>query len=428
MTRASRLLSICLVLAVPGCASVGGSTKKQEVDAWAADSKQAIAEGAPQADAELAEDLRNHRERSAKVIAMHAEQAKTSNDVILGKTGFGNLAPAPLSTHIAFIQKHGLMPTPVPYEERRRGKFFGAPSDKAMKTMQTKAHKDKQFAEQVRIAIPTVDAIGAYLLKEQEGTLGVSWTTELTTMMLAARVVAFENQFEAKASEELLGEVALLMSQRDQARLQMATHTAMLATFEGVAHGGDPEAVMELAKASNEQIDQAPEVTTQTAREFVDELSDKSLDIAASLEATMRVAHGDEVYERHYQSELVRALAEIEKAEAEASLVKMIDDAQKQAHMTLVQEKAASVQERLTERAKSLGLEKAEQILGKLPFGSQIVAGIKALRELRNGNPREALLAAIEAVPSGPIKEGMKTATALGFAAEKAIKNRRRRG
>jgi hypothetical protein len=293
--------------------------------------------------------------------------------------------------------------------------------------MQAK-YKDAKFVEQSRITMPTFDALGAYLLKEQEGTMGVSWSTELAAMQYAAEIIAFEHMYETEASDALIGELAAMMSLRDQARMQMATHTAMLATFEGVVHGGDAKAVMELAAASKKQIAEPPQVTAETARKFAADVGEQSLDIAASLEATMRAAHGDEVYERHYQRELVATLGEIEKAEDEASLYDMVDDAQKQARMQEIKERAKTVGARLTERAKSLGLEKAEQIISKLPFGSQIVSGIKALRELRNGNPRGALLAAIEAVPSGPIKEGMKTATTLGFAAEKMIKERRRRG
>ena len=428
MTRRICSLAVCLTLVGPGCAAFGGkSTKGQEVDNWAAESKQAIAEGAPQEDAKITERLRHHLESAEKIIAQHSEQAMTSNDVILGVAGFNGLEPAPFDEHIAFIRKHGLMLTPVPPQDWRKGKFFEKTSKENMAKMQAKA-KDTKFMAQVRVALPTLDALGAFLLKEQEGTTAVSWTTELNAMMYAAEIVAFENKFETKASEELMGELAAMMAVRDQARLQMATHTAMLAAFEGVARGGDPKAVKDLAAASKKQINERPEVPAQTARDFADELGKQSLDIAASLEATMRAAHGDEVYERNFQRELVRTLGEIEKAEDEASLYDMVDEAQKQARMTLMREKAASVQQRLTERAKSLGLQKAEQIISKLPFGSQIIAGITALRELRAGNPRAALVAAIDAVPAGPIKEGMKTATNIGFAAEKMIKDRKRRG
>jgi hypothetical protein len=428
MTRRLYSCALCLSLVVPGCAAFGGkSTKQQEMDQWGADSKAAIAEGAEQQDAKLVERLQHHRESAEKIIAQHAEQAMTSNDVILGVTGFNGLEPTAFDKHVAFIRKHGLMLTPVPSEEWRRGKFFEKSSKENMAKMQAKA-KDAKFMAQVRVALPTLDALGAFLLKEQEGTTGVSWSTELAAMQYAAEIVAFENKFETKASEELLGELSAMMAIRDQARLQMATHTAMLATFAGVVGGGDAKAVMDLAAASKKQLGERSEVSAQTAREFADELGKESLDIAASLEATMRAAHGDEVYERHFQRELVRTLGEIEKAEDEASLYDMVDDVQKQARMALIRERAASVQQRLTERAKSLGLQKAEQIISKLPFGSQIVAGITALRELRNGNPRAALVAAIEAVPSGPIKEGMKTATNIGFAAEKMIKDRKRRG
>ncbi len=428
MTRRVLSFALCLTVAAPGCALFGGkSTKRQEVDKWAADSKSAIAEGAAEEDAKLVERLRHHRDSSEKIIAQHAEQAMTSNDVILGVTGFNGLEPSPFDQQVAFLRKHGLMLTPVPSDQWRRGKFFEPTSKENMAKMQAKA-KDTKFMAQARVTLPTLDALGAYLLKEAEGTTAVSWTSELIAMMYAAEIVAFENKFETKASDELLGELSAMMAIRDQARLQMATHTALLAAFSGVANGGDPKAVMELAAASKKQINDRPVVSAETARAFADELGKQSLDIAASLESMMRAAQGDEVYERHFQSELVRTLKEIEKAEDEASLYDMIDDAQKQAHMTLMREKAASVQQRLTERAKSLGLQKAEQLISKLPFGNQIISGITALRELRNGNPRAALVAAIEAVPSGPIKEGMKTATNIGFAAEKMIKDRKRRG
>lgn len=429
MTRRHRLVVLCLALSLPGCALFGGKgssepSKKQQMDQWGTQSRAAIAEGAPAQDEKLREQLEHHRERSQKIIDQHGQQAMTSNDVILGVTGFSGLEPTPLDKHVAFIRKHKLMPTPVPPEERRMGKFFEKTSKENMDRMTAKS-KDATFMKQVRVSLPTLDALGAYLLEEQEGTMGVSWSTELAAMQYAAEIVAFEHTFETKASDELMGELAAMMSLRDQARMQMATHTAMLATFEGIVTGGDPKAVMELAAASKQQINEPPEVSPKTAREFADELSKQSLDIAASLEATMRAAHGDEVYERHYQRELVSTLGKIEEAEDEASLYDLVDDAQKQARMQLIKEKARTVQQRLTERAKSLGLEKAEQIIAKLPFGSQIVSGIKALRELRNGNPRAALVAAIDAVPGGAIREGMKTATNIAFAAEKVIKNRR---
>ncbi len=429
MSRPHRLVVPLVVLSLAGCALFGGRSPSapggaQQMGQWGAQSRAAIAQNAPAQDEKLREQLAHHRESSQKIIDQHQKQAMTSNDVILGVAGFNGVEPTPLDEHVAFIRKHGLMPTPVPPEDRRKGKFFEKTSKANMDRMAAK-YKDAKFMSQARVSLPTFDALGAYLLKELEGTTGVSWSTELAAMHYAAEIAAFEREFATKASDELMGELAAMMSLRDQARLQMATHTAMLATFEGVVNGGDPKAVMELAAASKQQIDERPEVSEKAAREFAETLSEQSLDLAASLESTMRAAHGDEVYDRHFRRELVSTLAKVEEAQDKASLYDLVDDAQKQARMQLIREKAQTVQQRLTERAKAFGLAKAEQFLGKLPFGSQIVSGIKALRELRNGNPRGALLAAIDAVPNGAIREGMKTATTLGFAAGKMIKNRR---
>ncbi|MBX3230252.1 MAG: hypothetical protein KIT84_24530 [Labilithrix sp.] len=401
-----------------GC-GVGADSAKTE--RWAAESRVAIAKNAPVEDEKIKEQLEYHRKRSAEIVGKHAEQAMTSNDVILGVKGFNNLEAAPFDQHVAFLRKHKLMPTPVPANKRRMGKFFEQTSKENMDRM-VALSRDAQAKKQLGVAVPTVDALGAYLLKEQEGTTGVSWSTELAAMQYAAMIVAFEHKTESKASDALVGELAQMMSLRDQARLQMATHTAMLASFEGVVHGGDPKAVMDLAAASKKQINEAPKVSLESAREFARQLSKQSLDIAASLEATMRAAHGDAEYERHYQGELVRTLGEIEKAEGEASLYTIVDQTQKRARMAELEALAKNVKERLIERAKSLGLEKAESILSALPFGKQIVSGIKAVKALVTGHPREALAAAIDAVPPGPIQEGMKSAVNIGFAIEKRLR------
>ena len=139
----------------------------------------------------------------------------------------------------------------------------------------------------------------------------------------------------------------------------------------------------------------------------------------------MRAAVGDKSYEHAYQSGLVQTLQQIEDAQAEASLYDTIDEQAKMAKQRERQQLRETAQERLMARAKELGVEKAKGFLAALPGGKQLLAGLNAIKELRAGNPRGALMAALEAAPAGPVSEGLKTASKVAFAAADHAKRKR---
>lgn len=412
-----------LLLLLPLVACAGLQAKDPAMRAWSADAKRSIAQATPEQEAELQESLEWYRSRLDEGAAKHIAQAQKSNEVVLGRAGWNAQTKAStFESQIDLLRRHDFVPVLKPYAERQRGRFYEPPSKKAQDGL-AKLYKHKQLLDDLRVAYSTVEAVGLYVAAEQEGTVRLNWSAELHTLQAAAEVVGFQQQFAVQASDETLEALTKVMGVRDQTRQLMATHTAMLAAFEGVAAGGDPAAVGRLAAASQQQGAAPPPVAVEDARTLVADLGGQALDIAASLEITMRAARGDEEYERHYRGELVETLRQIEEAEAKASLASMVDQQMKQARLLELQQMAQTVQQRLTDRAKALGLEKAEQVLERLPFGSQIVSGLRALRELRNGNPRGALMAAIDAAPPGPWQEGLRSASKIAFdIADKAKK------
>lgn len=267
---------------------------------------------------------------------------------------------------------------------------------------------------------------GYHILLEQNRAVGLAWGAELRALYLGAGVVAFERRYETKASTETLGAVAELLALRAQARVILAGNTALLAAYEGVSHGGDPEAVRGLAQAIAEQLAQPRDAASLDPRAFLDGLGAEGLEIAASLEANMRAAQGDANYEKVYQRELVQTLQEIEEAQQEAALADQIDQQARAVALAQAKTLRDTAQQRLVERAKAMGMAKGQQLLAAMPYGAQLTQGLAALRELRAGNPRGALMAAADAAPPGAIGQGIKTALKLAFAVADTIKKRRR--
>ncbi len=416
----------CLSL-LNGCALLGSSEKEKSVGQWQQTSKDSIREGTPEAEAELRDDLVQARERLQGVLSQHLAQAELSDDVILGtKTFNDSYEPDTFENQIELLKKYDVAPRLDTPANRDRGKFYLPASDAANARL-AKLYKNKKLLDEIRVALANTAAVGMFLVAEQRDTIRLNWSTELYCLQFGAQIRAFEERFETEVSNETLGEMARVMEIRDQTRALMVTHVGLLAAFEGVADGGQASAVTVLAKASKAQINEPGAVGVEQARPYVAALQENSFDLGASLEASMRDAIGAEEYERHYQRELTTTIKVVEEAEAQQSLYDQVDDAARLARRQELKEQARTIQERLTERATQLAGDKAKRIIGALPFGNQALAGLRAVKELRNGNPRAALEAAIEAAPAGPIKAGMQTASTLGFAAADLGKSRRSR-
>ena len=310
-----RLVPLLGLLALFGCASLT-SSRDPSVAQWQKDSKQALKDGTPEAENELREGLQRERTRLEGVLEQHFAQAELSDDVILGtKTFNASYQPDAFERQLQLLRKYDVVPELETPENRDRGKFYQPLSADAKGRLQ-KLYKQKQLLDDLRVAFANTEAIGMYLVAEQRDTLKLNWSVELYSLQFSARIRAFEKRFDTKVTDETLAEMAEIIAIRDQTRMLMVTHTAMLAAFDGVAAGGEPSAVTELAKASKAQINQESNVETEEARSYVSSLSGESLDVAAALEASMREAVGDETYERYYQSDLVGTLKVAEDAEA----------------------------------------------------------------------------------------------------------------
>lgn len=416
----------CLVL-FSGCALFGSGNKDKSVAQWQQASKTTISEGTPEAEAELRKDLVRERERLQGVLETHLTRAELSDDVILGTATFNDSYEADtFENQIGLLKKFDVVPEMDTPQNRDRGKFYKPTSDES-KARLAKLYKKKKLLDEIRVALANTSAVGMFLVAEQRDTIRLNWSTELYCLQFGAQIRAFEQQFETEASSETLEEMAQVMAIRDQTRGLMVTHVGLLAAFEGVAGGGQPSAVTQLARASKAHINAPAAVEVKQARAYIEALQENGFDLGASLEASMRDAVGDEDYERHYQRQLTRTIKAVEKAEAEQSLYEQVDDAARLSKRKELKEQANTVQQRLTERAEQLAGAKAKSVISNLPFGRQALAGLRAVKELRAGNPRGALEAAIEAAPAGPIKAGMQTAATIGFAAADGGKRRRGR-
>ncbi len=421
-------LTLLFIAPATGCALFGGNKDTQSVKDWQNDSKTNIAAKTPEAEQKLQAKLVRDRERLEESLQKHLERAELSDDVILGTGTFNDsYEPDTFENQINLLRKYDLVRELETPENRLRGKFYKDGDPAAAKRLQ-KLYKQKELLDDIRVAFANTEGVGLYIIAEQRDNIRLNWSVELFALQYAAEIRSFENMLETKVSDATLQEMAAVMAIRDQTRALMVTHTAMLAAFEGIASGGDPKAVTELAKASKSQVNHKSDIGLKDAKAYVKSLSGESIDMAAALEVSMRAAVGDEEYERYYQGDLVRTLKTAEEAEAQESLYDQIDDVARAAKVKEFQQKARTVQDRLTERAKQFAGGKARKFIEALPYGKQALAGLDAVRELRNGNPEAAIDMAIDAAPAGPIQSGLTIAKKLGFAAAGARKRRRRRG
>jgi hypothetical protein len=415
---------VSLFVALIACQPTG-ETKSPTAAQWQSETKASLRDDTPQAEQDLQAHIASRNDYITRSVTPILEQTQTLDGVLLGETA-QERAPGPVAfdASVRFCRKYVTLPKLLPFEERRLKTFFEDLS-KADQAKLAKLYNQKKVLEDFRLHFSLLQADGYQILLAQNQAVGANWFAELHSLLLASEVLTFEHQFESKASEATLAELADTLTIRNQSRAMLATQTAMLAAFEGVIAGGNPQAVLELAKLSRDQVGTPTPATTEDARALVGSISTEALDVAAALEVSMRQAHGDKNYEHAYQEVLVSVLEQIEKAQDEASLYEIVDEQARMAKAAEVEQRRKTTQERLIARAKELGTDKAREVFAGLPYGQQFLAGADAVEKLREGDPRGALEAAAEAAPSGPIGSGIKAALGLAFAGSAAIKRRR---
>jgi hypothetical protein len=394
------------------------------VDRWQSDAKAQAREKTPEMEQDL---VRSMQQQNGRITPMR-EQVEASTaalgDILLGKAPMRGLPPARFEDQTRLVTKQLSFPELLPFEQRELNKFF-APMSAADTQRLKKLASNRELMQRITESLKWVQSAGYMILLEQNRAMTLNWSAELMALYLGSKAIAFERMTESKVGDDTLDAIAAALSNRDQSRALLVTHTGTLAAFEGVSQGGDPKAITTLAEAIKAQTSTEPQTSREAARAFLDGIQGEALDVAASLEAGMRDAVGDKSYENAYQAGLVQTLQQIEDAQAEVSIYEQIDEQAKQAKRREAQQLRRNAKERLVARAKELGLEKAKGFIGALPGGKQLLAGLRAIKELRAGNPRGALEAALEAAPPGPIGTGLQTASKLAFAVADAAKRRR---
>lgn len=424
------LSSTCaLSLLASGCAlfagPAGGANKPQTAAQWKRDAKAQVAVSKPEQEEDMRTFVAQQNETTDAAVDKVVASTRALADVLLGKSpAFKGATPGRFDDHVIALRAHIEVPKLLPFEQRTLKHFFEPLSPEDTAAVGKVAGKPAAIAK-LRAALEGVQGAGYSILLEHTRAVATNWGAELRTLYLGAKVVAFERAFETKASKETLDVVASMLATRAQTRELLALDTAMLAAFEGVSQGGDPKAITALAEAAATQLAVPRDPKQMDPRAFLDGLTGEGLDIAASLESNMRVAMGDKSYEHAYQRELVDTLQRIEEAEAQASIEDQIDAQARAVAIAQVRTLRDTAQQRLVDRAKAMGLEKAKALLGAMPYGAQLNAGMNALRELRAGNPRAALMSAADAAPPGPIGQGIKTALQLAFKVADVVKRRR---
>jgi hypothetical protein len=417
-----RALTVLLVLS--GCALFG--KKDTSMDKWQKDAHAHAKEATPEMERDLATRIEQQTERITEMDVQVVKSTDALADILQGKAPMGSLAPATFESQTKLLTKHLGFPKLRPFDERELNAFFEPMSDADQKKLQ-KLYKNRELATQVTTSLAWLQGAGYSILLEQNRAVALNWGAELMALWLGSEVLAFEKTTETKASNETLEKLAVTLAYRNHSRGLLVTNTAALAVFEGVAKGGDPAAISALAGAMQAHASVKPQATVEEVRAFVDGLEAEALDVAGALEAGMRGAVGDKSYDNAYQAGLVQTLGQIEKAQAQASIYQQIDDQAKQAKQAEAQELARTVKDRLVARAKELGVAKANGLIGAIPGGKQLLAGLRAIKELRNGNPRGALEAALEAAPPGAVGEGLRAASKIAFGIADTAKRARGR-
>lgn len=420
--RRSTLRFAVLSLALTGCALFGG--KNAETKQWEKDAKAQAKAATPEAERDMAELFEQQNERITEMRGQVEKSTNDLSDLLLGKAPMGGLPASTFEAEATLLTKHLSFPHMLPFEERELNKFF-APMSKSDEAKLGKLYKNRPLADKVIASLRWLTSAGYLILLEQNRAVTLNWSAELMVLALGSQAIAFEKRTETKVGNDTLDALAVSLANRDQSRTLLVTHTGSLAVFEGIAQGGDPKAMTGLSNAMKAQAAASPESSREAARAFLDGISGEALDVAASLEAGMRGAVGDKSYENAYQDSLVMTLQQIEKAQNEPSVYDQIDQQARQAKQKEVAELARTAKDRLVARAKEIGLEQAKGFIGGLPGGKQLLAGLRAIKELRNGNPRGAIEAALEAAPPGPIGEGLKTASKIAFAVHDIAKRRK---
>lgn len=306
--------------------------------------------------------------------------------------------------------------------------------------------------------------MAASLPAMQSGWLVTS--SALGTMMRTSAMVRSRRQYEMEWTDEDYELVRQALEVQRRAETLAAISLGTLAAYQAVVDGADPQALDAVAEESLKLFPIKGEATLDDAKAYVAALGENIASTKERYEAQMRATYGDTVYEQQYKAGIDAMFAQVESSMTAKSATEIANEANAKYQEDIIKcykgeeidpgsiaagptcDEYARCGRGEMPNGPAVTPEKCEEVrqlagggpnikgAGKQAFGAlmdkasgmfpadgAIGSALAGVQALRNRDPRGAINAAVNLVPPGPAKIGLRIVAKIINAMPKIRRN-----